>query len=226
VAPGVQSSAFHIGRNVFRSDNRSEPVFLGQTGAKPGTRTSSVTGDVWLTITYDGSNYKLSIDDGASYTIVPTDGAPNQAVTDSQTDRVLYVDTTGITGTGVEPVRVPGTYDIFNTLISIRDILRNEKGLPDAQLQELLNKSMLSLEEVNNLLVQSETSIGSQIGFLDDLKDSLKNIKYDTEDKAAALEDADIAQIAMDLSRRQVLYQMSLQIGARIMSMSLLDFIT
>jgi len=224
VAPGMESSAFYIGDNIFRSNDRSAPVFIGNTGAKAGTGTSSVHGGVWLTVTGSAGNYNLSIDDGLS--TFNTDGTDtNLAVTDSRTGEVLYVDTTAIASTGVDLVSVPGTYDIFNTLIIIRDVLENEKGLSDAQVREQLNNLPSSFEETNNLLVQAEVSIGSKIGFLDDLKYSLKDIKYNTEDEATRLQEADIAQIAIDLSRREVLYQMSLAVAAKLMSMSLLDFI-
>jgi len=225
VAPGVESSAFYIGDNIFRSNDRSAPVFIGDTGSKVGTGTSSVHGGIWLTVTGSAGNYNLSIDDGLS--TFNTDGTDtNLAVTDSRTGEVLYVDTTAIAGTGVDLVSVPGTYDIFNTLIIIRDVLGNEKGLSDAQVREQLNNLPSSLlEETNNLIVQAQVSIGSKIGFLDDLKYSLKDIKYNTEDEATRLQEADIAQIAIDLSRREVLYQMSLAVAARLMSMSLLDFI-
>ncbi len=225
VAPGMESSAFYIGDNIFRSNDRSAPVFIGDTGSKAGTGTSSVHGGIWLTVTGSAGNYNLSIDDGLS--TFNTDGTDtNLAVTDSRTGEVLYVDTTAIASTGVDLVSVPGTYDIFNTLIIIRDVLGNEKGLSDAQVREQLNNLPSSLlEETNNLIVQAQVSIGSKIGFLDDLKYSLKDIKYNTEDEATRLQEADIAQIAIDLSRREVLYQMSLAVAARLMSMSLLDFI-
>ena len=67
--------------------------------------------------------------------------------------------------------------------------------------------------------------LGFKIGFLDNLKNSLNNLKYNVEDESTLLQEADIAQIAIDLSRRDVLYQMSLSVAARLMSMSLLDFI-
>ncbi|HUW17765.1 MAG TPA: flagellar hook-associated protein FlgL [Sedimentisphaerales bacterium] len=224
-APGVQSSSFYVGDNIFRSNERGDPVFLGDTGAKAGTGTSSVRGDVWLTVIHDGSNYKLSIDDGASYVIVPAGGDVNQAVTDSRTKRILYVDSTEITSTGVDLVRIPGTYDIFHTLVTIRDMLENDRGLSEAQLQGLLINSLNSLDEVGGLLVRAQVSVGSRIGFLDDLKDSLQKLQYDAQDEAARVQEADIAQVAIDLSRREVLYQMSLSVAAKIMSMSLLDFI-
>ncbi len=224
VASGVRSSAFYVGDDIFRSDNRGELIFLGGTGAKAGTGTSSVRGDTWLTVTGSAGNYNLSIDDGL--TTFNTDGTDtNLAVTNSTTGEILYVDTTPITGAGVDLVRAPGTYDIFNTLVSIRDILQNQKGFSGAQLRQLQDSALVSLQEVTRLIVQAEVSVGSRVGFLDNLKDSLKNLKYDTEDEATRLQEADIAQIAIDLSRREILYEMSLSVAGKLMSVSLLDFI-
>ena len=224
VAPGVKSSAFYVGNNIFHSDDRSNPIFLSDTGAKAGTGTSSVRGDTWLTVTGSAGNYNLSIDNGLS--TFNTDGThTNLAVTHSTTGEVLYVDSIEINSIGTDLVRMPGTYDIFNTLITIRDILKNEKGLSDAQLQEALDNSLNSLEEISELMVQAEVSVGSKIGFLDNLKDSLTNLKYDAEDETTRLQEADIAQIAIDLSRSEVLYQMSLLVAGKLMSLSLLDFL-
>ncbi|MEK7992829.1 MAG: flagellar hook-associated protein FlgL, partial [Planctomycetota bacterium] len=176
VAPGVNSSAFYVGDDMFRSDDRGELVFLGETGAKTGTGTSTVRGDTWLTVTGSAGNYSLSIDDGQ--TTFNTDGTDtNLAVTNSATGEILYIDTTGITDAGVDMVRAPGTYDVFNTLISIRDILQNEKGLSGDQLRQLQDSSLISLEEVNGLIVEAEVAVGARVGFLENLKDSLKNLK-------------------------------------------------
>jgi flagellar hook-associated protein 3 FlgL len=226
VAPGLKSSPFYVGDEIFCSDDRHDPVFLGDTGAKPGTGTSSVCGDVWLNVTHDGNNYKLSIDDGASFVTVPSGGDANQLVTDSRTGRVLYVDTTQINKTGTELVRVSGTYNVFTTLIGIRDILRNERALSDAQLSNLQESCLNSLEEVRNLIVQAGISIGMKMGFLSGLKDNLENISSNAEEEMTQVQEADIAQVAIDLSRRQVLYEMSLSIAGKLMSLSLLDFIT
>jgi flagellar hook-associated protein 3 FlgL len=230
VASGIKSSAFQVGYDIFGSDDRSDPVFLGDTGAAAGSGTSSVKGDTWITVTDDGGgSYDLSIDDGATKVNVAAEvlaGAniANIAVTNASGE-VLYVDATNISSTGVDMVSVPGTYNIFDTLISARDLLRNERGLSDAQFRDLQNNSLTALEEINKLIVQAEISVGSKIGFLDNLKDSLTTLKYDAEDESTLLQEADIAQIAIDLSRREVLYQMSLSIAGRLMSVSLLDFL-
>jgi flagellar hook-associated protein 3 FlgL len=223
-SPGVESSSFFIGDKIFRSDDRSDPIFIGDTGAKAGTGTSSVHGAVWLTVTGSAGNYDLSIDGGLS-TFNTGGGDTNLAVTNLLTGEVLYVDTTGITGTGVDLVSVPGTYDIFNSLITIRDVLENQNGLSDAQVRESAKNLPNSIDEISKVLVKAQVSIGSKIGFLDDLKQSLNDQRYNTVDETTRLQEADIAQIAIDLSRREVLYQMSLSVAAKLMSMSLLNYI-
>ena len=146
VAPDIKSPAFHVGYDIFHSDDRSDPVFMGDTGVKAGTGMSNLQGNTWLTVTGSAGNYTLSIDDGLS--TFNTNGTDtNLAVTDSTTGKILYVDTTEINSTGVELVSIPGTYDVFNTLISIRDMLKNERGLSDAQLRELQDNSLIALEE-------------------------------------------------------------------------------
>ncbi|NIN34043.1 MAG: hypothetical protein GTO60_02600, partial [Gammaproteobacteria bacterium] len=105
------------------------------------------------TVTGSAGNYDLSIDGGL--TTFNTDGTDtNLAVTNSTTGEVLYVDTTNITSTGDELVSVSGTHDIFNTLITIRDLLVNERGYSDSQLLGLLNNTFDSLDEIKNLLAQ------------------------------------------------------------------------
>ena len=74
-------------------------------------------------------------------------------------------------------------------------------------------------------MLQTTVALGSKIGFLDNLKDNIEAVKFNAEDDATRLEQADIAQIAVDFSRREVLYQMSLSIAAKLISMSLLNFI-
>jgi len=225
VAPGVQVPASLVGDQVFRTHERADPVFLGSTGAAAGTGTASVLGEVWLTVDHDGTNYRLSLDDGATFVTVPAGGDPNQAVTDSRTGRVLYVDTTGINQTGVELVRVPGAHDLFGTLIGLRDMLRNERGLDPQVLIADVHQCVDGVEELRDKLVQANITTGSEIGFLDTLKQSLGDMQFDTQDQTARLQQADVAEISIDLAREQALYQMSLSVAGKLMTTSLLDFI-
>jgi flagellar hook-associated protein 3 FlgL len=227
VAPGVQSSTFYAGDDIFASHNRGDSEFvLGNTGAESGTGTSSVTGYTWLTVTADGGgSYDLSIDDGATtVNVAAASDITNIAVTNANGD-VLYIDGTNIDSTGVELVSNTGTHDIFNTLITISKILENENNFASGQLKTMRNNTYEAVEELSGRLSQTSVSMGMRIGFLETLKGNLDNIKFNVEDEMARLEEADIAQLAIAISRREVLYQMSLSVAARVMSMSLLDFI-
>jgi flagellar hook-associated protein 3 len=224
VASGLSIETYQIGDEIFHSDDRETPVFLGDTGAAAGTGTSTVQGDVWMIVDNDGTNYRVTIDGGATYTTVPVGGDSNLAVTNSTTGEVLYVDTTGITATGTELVRVPGTYDVFGTLISLRDLLLNEQGLGTQELLDYANQCLEAVDEVYNLLLQAEVSTGSKTGFLESLSDNLEDMEYDTQDETTRLQEADIAQITIDLARLEVLYEMSLQVAGALMNMSLLDY--
>lgn len=225
VAPGVRSEVTYSGNEAFQLDDRQIPVFYGDTGAAAGSGTSSVKGDVWLTVTHDGSNYKLSIDGGATEVTVPSSGdISNIAVTNADGD-VLYVNAANITSVGTARVRTPGTYDVFNILISTRDLLENQNNLPDQTLIELVDEAAESIEQIKNNIVGKESAIGTRINFLDSLKQSMDNIKFNNEEETTSLQEADIAQIATDISRRQALYEMSLSVAGKLMTMSLLDFI-
>jgi len=122
-------------------------------------------------------------------------------------------------------VRVPGTYDVFNALVNLRDLLRNTHNLSESHQVNLIEASAEGIQELTSLLAEKQVDIGGRIGFLDNHIDGLDSIKYNVQEVRSAVEEADIAQIAIDLSRHEVLYQMSLQITGKLLSTSLLDFI-
>ena len=224
IIQGMELSALLVGDQLFRDDTRQMPVFYGSTGAAAGSGTSSVRGDVYLTVAGSPGNYQLSIDGGASW--VTVDGTEtNVAVVNSQTGEVLYVDATGIQQTGTEPIRIPGTYDIFNILIYARDLLNNDQNLDDKTLDELMAATLTSMQEVEQKLVRSFPVIGGRIETLSNLKDSVEDLKVNSEDEVSRLLDADITQLAIDLARHQMLYEMSLTAASKIFSTSLLDFL-
>jgi len=224
IIQGMELSALLVGDQLFRDDSRQTPVFYGSTGVAAGSGTSSVRGDVYLTVAGSPGNYQLSIDGGASW--VTVDGTEtNVAVVNSQTGEVLYVDATGIQQTGTEPIRIPGTYDIFNILIYARDLLNNDQNLDDKTLDELMAATLTSMQEVEQKLVRSFPVIGGRIETLSNLQDSVEDLKVNSEDEVSRLLDADITQLAIDLARHQMLYEMSLTAASKIFSTSLLDFL-
>ena len=228
IAPGVRDSAFYSGDDLFSSNNRAGLSFVGAgTGVAQGQGTSSQTGYSWLEISEPVSGtYRLTTDGGESYVDVAVPpGDANTKVTNSLTGEVLYLDTTGITSAGVELVNAEGTNDLFNTLITIRDIFANENDLPDDQVEQMRLVTLDSIDEIYNVLNGSSTMIGSKINYLDNTKEMLTDLKYNAEDQTTLIEEADIAQIAIDLTQIETLYQLSLSVAGKMMSMSLFDYI-
>jgi len=306
VAAGVEYSGLMVGSEVFAADRRSAPEFLGGTGAAAGAGTSSVTGDLYLTVAHDDTVFQgaahglakgdsadtadtivgvhtltigfgtlqlgqgpvASFDPGdtdvqvrtangdvmyvdvsgwdnvpADITVVGqaklylNDPAVATTVTDFSSDvavldangKVLHVDPSGIfhsgTGSGVEPVVVTGTHDVFGALINIRDLMLDTRDLTEAEQSALLSRSIDSLRGAADAVRNSATVVGSRLQAMDSLRTSLDNIQFTTDSEADALESADIVQIAVDLARTQTLYEMTLASTAKLLSLSLLDYL-
>jgi len=238
VAPGVEVSSVLVGNELFRTDSRGTLDFVTAdddgattTGVVAGSGTSSVRGDIWLTVTdLGGGDYELSIDDGAS-TVTGNVGdadASNVAVVSSITGQVLYVDVTQMTGSGTEPIRATGTYDIFNILINARDLLNDEQGLlagDRTQWNSMVNSTIASMQAAQERLTHAFPKVGGRVGTLLTLKNSIEDMKFNADEEISRLQDVDITQVAVDLARHEVLYQMSLSVAAKMFSLSLMDFI-
>lgn len=308
VAPGVEYYGSLIGDAVFQVDNRQTPVFHGDTGARPGSGTSSVRGSQWLTFTHTTTQYggttgvapgassaaedtilgvghtltvdadnqtvwldngtpvaytplttdlrvenengdvvyvdtsgitlvagqqsvaiqangRASLDDGVTYADVTT-FTDNVMVPRGTTGQVLYVDTTALARTGTEAVYIPGTYDMFGMLINTRDLLLGERELTHQEKSDLLENAMESMEEVMDGVMQKLTAVGSRLQALDMLSEGLETIAANAEVEAAALGDADIAELSIDMAKTQAFYQMTLMSVAKMLSLSLIDFLT
>lgn len=218
--------------NVLRLDGGPDVTF---TGAETDLRVVNADGDVVYVdvtalapafqgdVSLQASGY-LSLDDGASRVAIDYSDA-NLAVTDSRTGRILYVDCTAVARTGAEPVRVPGTYDLFGTLVTVRDLLLNVRGLPEDTQTQLLTEAIGALAEVSQQLSWAQTSVGGQIGAMAVLETSLEDLKAFSDGEAARLENADIVQVATQLAYRQILYEMTLATTARLLGVSLFDYI-
>jgi len=228
-APGVESDVYLVGTEVFQSNHRSAPEWVVEsTGAAlatgAGSGTSSVTGDNWLTITHNGTDYELSLNGGTAVDLSTVPDTGNVALTGTD-GRVLYVDASGTLSEGTDLIRVQGTYSVFEALISARDIVKNTHGLLEHQQLTAIQHAVDSIGEVSQQILQTDVSVGLTTGFLYDLQQNIDNQKAHADQEKDALAQVDIAQTAIDLSRREVLYEMSLSVAGRLMQVSLLDFI-
>ena len=167
---------------------------------------------------------KLSIDGGATWT--QTDlTQDNLQVVDSTTGRFLYVDTRGIERAGLEPVRVGGTYDLFGTLVTVRDLIANSRGMPSQQQFDLMNKAVSSLDEVSGALGQQMVVVGSRLQAADTLQTDMEMLSDAAQTQIAQEQDADITDLTIQLAKTQTLYEMTLAATSKLLGLSLLDFL-
>ncbi len=162
--------------------------------------------------------------DGGPATVIDDYGPANLAVADAD-GRVLYLDTTGIERTGTAAGRVPGTFDVFGTLIEARDALLNEGGLSREEQMQRLSGALEGVEAVLDHVTRGMTSVGGRLAALDTLGESLATIQASAEDQAGAIENADLVQVASELSRMQTLYEMTLASTARLLNTSLMNYL-
>jgi len=170
------------------------------------------------------STATVSIDGGGAPVALSDFTETNLALADAE-GRLLYVDVRGVRRTGLEPVRVPGTFDLFGTLIQARDVLRNARGLTGEEQHLLLQKSYESIREIIGTVTRTMTSTGARLEALDVTGRSLDNIQFSAEAQAAAMEEADLVEVAAELARAQMLYEMALASTSRALSLSLLDYL-
>ena len=167
---------------------------------------------------------ELSIDEGATWTAI--DGGDDLAVADGATGDVLFVDTTGIVRTGWECVRVQGTGDLFETLLHLRDVLKNERGFEWSVQTDLIADSSASLEEVAKRISNSLATVGSKEVAIQSVERALDDLQAAADTEVAELEGADIVELATKIAQRQTVYELTLTTFARISSLSLLNFIS
>ncbi len=204
--------------NDLRLENAvGDVVYVDMTSLAGG-----LSGIVEVSITATGT---MSIDDGDSTAALAT-FTTNEAVTDLATDRVLYVDATAIVRIGLEPVRVGGTYDVFGMLISARDLLTNERSLSEADQGEQISEALESLAEVMAGLTEGMASIGGQLQAMDTLQASLADIEGKLTSQKSGIQDADIVELATALAWTQTYYEMMLASTARMLSLSLMNYLS
>ena len=99
--------------------------------------------------------------------------------------------------------------------------------------QSYLDRPLWDVEEVRAAiherltgLRREITSLGGRLQAMDVLGESLETIKATATEQADLIGDADMIEVAIELARAQNFYEITLASTAKVMSLSLLDFVT
>jgi flagellin-like hook-associated protein FlgL len=200
--------------NLKVSGPNGEVVYVDTTAITPG-----FSGDV--AITADGT---LSVDNGLSEVLI--DFSANQVVTDSQSGAVTNVNTINTRRTGTERLDYSGSYDAFQILMTLRDDLRNTRGLSDHEQAEVLSRHVGELDRVREGILQVIGEQSASLEHLSSLDQRLGDMRLEAQKQAGEIESADISELVLHLQEQQNLLQLTFASSAGVLDLSLLDFLS
>lgn len=165
---------------------------------------------------------------------ISLNGGAYQALTLTETDLelvdnsrniVLHLDTTSITRAVSELTTFSGTTNIFDTIQGAADDLRNGAHL---SVEDALKRTKQRLGEFdrnhNNLLI-SMGKLGARTQRLDTTENRLGDLSVHLQSLISSVEDADLTEVILDMSRAEQTLQIAQGTGARLIDQTLLNFL-
>lgn len=195
---------------VTSSDGKA--VFINMSAITPGFSGS-------VALTSDGT---LSVDGGATTT--PITFTANQQVVDSRTGAVTNVATTDVRRTGDESLDYRGSSDAFQTLMTLRDTLR-DPTLNDTERSQRISAQIAELDRVRSAILGAVGEQSVQLQGLDSLENHVQDLKITTQKVISELGDVDLSELVVNLQSQQQLLQLSLASISRVLGQSLLDYL-
>jgi flagellar hook-associated protein 3 FlgL len=119
---------------------------------------------------------------------------------------------------GVGPFAPAGSTDIFQRLAELRDALIADDTTAIAN-------SIGNFHEIINQINEAMGRVGNRMRHLQETTGMLKDFKTSLIQKMSSMEDADMAKAISDLKSEEVGLQATLQTGARINNISLINFL-
>jgi len=199
--------------NLQIQDPFGRVVFVDTTSI-----TSGFSGNV--TITADGA---LSVDGGVTETAI--DFSAGQILTDLESGRVTGIDSRNITAAGHDEIEYPGTLNVFNAIISLRDDLRSADNLTQRDINEIASSRAKELQRHSDRILQIVGEQSASLETLESLRERTEDLQLQTRAALGQLEGADLAEAAIGLQNEQQLLEMTYASLARVMDTSLFDFL-
>jgi flagellin-like hook-associated protein FlgL len=139
--------------------------------------------------------------------------------------QVLHLDARDVRRAGTELVTFGSTANPFDVLQGIVDDLRNEQGLDPGELSARLGGRLSALDEAHDELLVGLGVFGARSARLVNAGTRQVDLGLQLKSRLSQVEDADLAEAALDLSRSQLLLELAQASGARLIQTTLLNFL-
>jgi flagellar hook-associated protein 3 FlgL len=183
--------------------------FTGFTGVDTSA-TLSGAGSVSL----DGTNF-------TPLTFTETD----LELIDGNTGTVVHLDTTNVNRAGSELLSFSGGVSIFDALQGAASDLKNSDGLDSADFLARMTDRLGELERNQENALSALGTLGSRSQRLNDSAERLSAMDLSLQGVLSQIEDADLATVALELSRAEQTLQLAQMTGSRLLQNSLLNFL-
>jgi len=141
------------------------------------------------------------------------------------TDAVLHLDTTALVRAGEELVTFSGTPNIFDTIRgAVADLRRPDSDGRDV-IVERVQARLAELDRSQDDLLVGLGKLGSVSERIDVAATRLEDLEITVEGLISNVEDADYADVALELQRAEQTLQLAQATGARLMQQTLLNFL-
>ncbi|MCA9176308.1 MAG: hypothetical protein KDB14_17600, partial [Planctomycetales bacterium] len=137
----------------------------------------------------------VSIDNGA--TSVAIDFSSNQQLIHGETGATINLDTSGVIRSGDDPFDHPGSSNLFETLIALRDDLLNARGLTEREFQDALTSRLGDLERLTDHLLDNVGEQAVALENLDTAQALTEDVKLESQISLSQLEDSDVAEAVL-----------------------------
>ncbi len=176
--------------------------------------------DFSTTLTGEAS---LSLD-GVTFT--PTDLTETDlALTSATTGSIVHVDTTGLNKSGAELTTFEGTPSVFETIRGAVADLRMPEGTNRADLLDRMQSRLGELDRSEGDLLVGLGKLGAAGQRITVATTRLEDLRVTMDGLVSNVEDADFAQVALDLQRAEQTLQLAQATGARLMQQTLLNYL-
>ena len=118
----------------------------------------------------------------------------------------------------------PGTTDIFQTLIALRDTINNTQGLSATDRSAALSQQIGQLQRANTSIATPLGSQSTQAQFLSNLQSRTTTLQTNLKQATSTLQSTDMVTAIVALQQQQNLYQAGLQLAATVNQLSLANY--
>lgn len=206
--------AFDAASTDLRVTSESGEFVYVDLSAVPATFTGTID------ITAEGT---LSSDGGLTETAI--DFSSQQVVTNSSDGTVSVVDSTDIRSAGEERVEYSGTLDVFETLIQLRDDLREADSWTTDQLVSVMNARLADVERAHSQVMEFVGEQSVELANLETLETQTREVRLVIQEAVGEIENADVADVIVRLQAHQNQLQFIYASTAQLNQISLLNFI-